>query len=174
MLAADLNFGHIFKISFTDDGTDVTNPRDSVNKINQDLSFASGFGTEPLDITAQGDNAIFPGTVWTCTFKTEAITIFEPQDFLVCTGRYDSLDDDSDGFTNEDEIDNATQPCSAASRPDDTDNDMLSDLNDPDDDNDGLEDNIDFFPIDARNGLTANMPLSYNLFNNDPGTGFLG
>ena len=47
-----------------------------------------------------------------------------------------TTDSDSDGFTNQDEVDNDTDPCSTASVPPDADGDHLSDLNDPDDDND--------------------------------------
>jgi len=50
----------------------------------------------------------------------------------------------------------------------------VSDLNDPDDDNDGKNDNIDFFAIDANNGAGTNLPVQYPLLNNSPGTGFFG
>jgi len=43
--------------------------------------FASGFGSTPLDITAQGDNDIFPGTVWAITYNSGDITVFEPSDY---------------------------------------------------------------------------------------------
>ncbi|MBC6608743.1 hypothetical protein H8B13_18085, partial [Hymenobacter sp. BT188] len=166
--------GNIFKISLTADGAGVTNPLNPENKLNQDLPFASGFGSTPLDIIAQGDNDVFPGSVWAVTYGANAITVFEPQDFLVCTGKYDSNDDDQDRYTNADEIDNASQPCSAASVPPDADGDFVSDLNDIDDDNDAIADNIDFFPLDATNGLTTNLPIKYDLFNNSPGTGLFG
>ena len=165
--------GTIVKISLTADGTSVTNPYDA-NKINTDLPFASGFGSTPLDVTAQGDNDIFPGTVWAATYGASAITIFEPQDFLTCTGNYDENDDDQDGYTNADEIDNGTQPCSAASRPPDANNNNLSDLNDNDDDSDGLADKNDYFALDQENGLATTLPVRYDLFNNSPGTGLFG
>ena len=47
-----------------------------------------------------------------------------------------TTDSDGDGYTNQDEADNGTDPCSTASVPPDDDGDHLSDLNDPDDDND--------------------------------------
>jgi N-acetylneuraminic acid mutarotase len=166
--------GNIYKISLTPDGTGVTNPRDAVNKLNQDLAFASNFGSQPLDITAQGDKDIFPGTVWAATYGAAAISIFEPQDFLNCSGLYNSSDDDLDGYTNADEIDNGSNPCSGSSKPPDYDQDRISDLNDPDDDNDGIGDKLDYFSIDANNGTTTVLPITYNLFNNDPGTGFYG
>ncbi|WP_167855699.1 malectin domain-containing carbohydrate-binding protein [Hymenobacter fodinae] len=166
--------GSIYKITLTDDGTGVTNPRAAADKVNQDLPFASNFGSVPLDVTAQGDNDIFPGTVWAATYGSNAIVVFEPQDFLVCTGLYNATDDDNDGYTNADEIDNGSQPCSAASVPPDFDKDLLSDLNDLDDDNDGLADTEDYFGVDAANGLTTNLPIRYDLLNNYPGTGLYG
>jgi hypothetical protein len=173
LLAAGYN-GVIFKISLNAEGNDVLNLK-GAKKINQDIPFASGFGSQPLDVTAQGDNDIFPGTVWAATYGASAITVFEPQDFFVCSGTYSTtLDEDRDGYTNADEIDNATNPCSASSRPDDFDNDLISDLNDPDDDNDGLKDNVDYFALDASNGLTTQLPIRYDLFNNDPGKGLFG
>ncbi|WP_375437481.1 malectin domain-containing carbohydrate-binding protein, partial [uncultured Hymenobacter sp.] len=165
--------GTIVKISLTADGTNVTNPYDA-NKVNTDLPFASGFGSTPLDVTAQGDNDIFPGTVWAATYGASAITVFEPQDFLTCTGNYDESDDDQDGYTNADEIDNGTQPCSAASRPADSNNNNISDLNDNDDDSDNLADTDDYFALDKDNGLATTLPVRYDLFNNSPGTGLFG
>ncbi|WP_250419078.1 PKD domain-containing protein [Pontibacter deserti] len=174
LLAADFG-GNIHKITLTEDGSDVTNPRSSTNKLTQDLPFASGFGSQPLDVVAQGDNDIFPGSVWAATYGSDVITIFEPADFVSCTGTYStSLDDDLDGYSNADEIDNATNPCSASSMPQDFDRDLLSDLNDSDDDNDQLGDNIDLFALDPQNGLATNLPIRYDLFNNDPGTGLFG
>ncbi len=166
--------GDIVKIGLTADGTNVTNQLDPATKRNQDLPFASGFGATPLDVIAQGDNDVFPGTVWAATYGGNSITVFEPQDFVVCSGKYDTNDDDQDGYTNADEIDNATQPCSAASVPPDADHDRISDLNDDDDDNDGLADTSDFFGLDATNGLGTTLPVKYNLFNNSPGTGLYG
>ncbi len=166
--------GYIDKIGLTSDGSDVTNSRSSVNKLNQDAHFASNFGTQPLDIIAQGDNDVFPGTVWVTLYGSKAIAIFEPQDFATCTGAYDNTDDDGDGYTNADEIDNGSNPCSAVSIPPDNDLDHVSDLNDPDDDNDGIDDTKDYFALDKDNGLTTSTPITYDLFNNYPQTGFFG
>jgi len=85
----------------------------------------------------------------------------------VCTGAYSTiLDEDGDHYTNADEIDNGTNPCSAASVPPDFDGDFISDLNDPDDDNDGLPDTSDPFAIDPNNGNTTNLPVNLTF---DPG-----
>ncbi|MBL7473173.1 PKD domain-containing protein [Robertkochia sediminum] len=142
-------------------------------------AFLSGFGSIPLDVIAQGDNDPFPGTIWAVTYGADNLTIFEPADFITCIlpddPDYDPLADyDGDQFTNQDEVDSGTDPCSAGSQPNDNDNDKISDLNDPDDDNDGIPDLQDPFAIDPDNGLATAIPLSYDLFNNDPGTGFFG
>ena len=91
-----------------------------------------------------------------------AITVFEPNDFggggPPCTGADDpALDEDGDGFNNADEIDNGTNPCSAADVPPDCDGDNISNLNDPDDDNDGQPDTSDPFAIDAAQRQPARL-----------------
>ena len=93
-----------------------------------------------------------------------------------CTGNNTSttLDDDGDGYSNKDETDNGTDPCSASSTPPDNDKDKLSDLNDPDDDNDGILDVNDVFWIDANNGKTTTIPINYPFLNGNPGTGLFG
>ncbi|MGJ3239826.1 MAG: choice-of-anchor D domain-containing protein [Anaerolineae bacterium] len=133
-----------------------------------------GFGVVPLDVTAQGDDDIFPGTIWVAVFVDQKITVFEPVDFP-CSGEYDFiLDEDGDGFTNADEIDNDTNPCSSGSQPQDNDGDFISDLNDPDDDNDGILDINDPFQIDPLNGTQTTLPVRYDFFQDDPGVGFFG
>ena len=142
--------------------------------------FATGFAKTPLDITAQGDNDIFPGTVWTANYGSDNISVFEPENFGVCSGTYSlSLDEDGDQYTNADEIDNGTNPCSAASIPDDFDKTFLngylvSNLNDPDDDDDGIMDDTDVFPWDPDNGMSTLLPIDYPLLNGEPGFGFYG
>jgi len=133
----------------------------------------------PLDVTAQGDGEIFRGTVWVADYVTGAIHVFEPNDYDgaggPCTGADDpSLDEDGDGFTNADELDNGTSPCSAADVPADFDADLLSDRNDPDDDNDGVLDPHDAFARDAANGAGAVPPLVYTWDGGAPGHGFFG
>jgi hypothetical protein len=134
----------------------------------------------PLDVTTQGDAGNLPGTVWTGDYSNGNIYVFEPNDFSgggsSCTGADSTtLDEDGDGYKNADEIDNQTNPCSAADVPPDWDHDFVSNLNDPDDDNDGQPDTSDPYAIDANNGTTTNLPVSYS-WNNDvqsPG-GLLG
>ncbi|GAA4341533.1 malectin domain-containing carbohydrate-binding protein [Flaviaesturariibacter amylovorans] len=173
LLAAEYN-GDIALIKLTADGTDVLNARNSVTKLNEEPVFASNFGSTPLDLVAQGDNDPFPGTVWALTYGADAIVIFEPQENNACTGANNTSDEDGDGYTNADELANGSNPCSGSSKPADFDGDKVSDLNDADDDNDGINDTADLFAIDASNGRTTTLPVTYNLFNNDPGKGFFG
>ena len=169
--------GKIYQVNLSEDGktalncpTPPQNGTDTVSKCqNSDDTFASGFGSTPLDVIAQGDSDVFAGTVWAATYGAENITIFEPSDYdgndFVCTGDDDdTIDEDGDGYTNADEIDNGTDPCSGASSPDDFDQAyefgdgnqfMRSNLLDADDDNDTLNDTIDPFVLDCSNGDAA-------------------
>ncbi len=152
-------------------------------------TFASGFGSQPLDVTALGDDGPFPGTVWAATYGANNITVFEPADYGTTSGGGSggggtldpncqttaannlSGDEDNDGYSNGDEIDNETNPCSGASKPADYDNDKVSDANDADDDNDGIEDVNDAFALDADNGTETSLPYTNELFN-DQSMGF--
>ncbi|MFN8587197.1 MAG: choice-of-anchor D domain-containing protein [Candidatus Eisenbacteria bacterium] len=139
----------------------------------------SNVDVTPLDVTAQADDQVFRGTIWTCDYVTGQVYVFEPSDYegggSICNGT-DSplLDEDGDGFSNADEIDNATNPCSAGDQPADFDADLLSDLNDPDDDNDGLLDVADAFARDAANGATTTLPIVYTWDGGNPGNGLFG
>ncbi len=42
--------------------------------------FFTNLGT-PLDVTAQGDNDVYPGTVWVADYAQNGIHIFEPKDY---------------------------------------------------------------------------------------------
>jgi len=130
-------------------------------------ALASNFGATPLDVIAQGDNDIFPGTIWAVTYGAGNITIFEPVDFSSCIGDPNSMtvDSDNDGFKNGDETANGTDPCSAASKPSDADIDNISDLTDPDDDNDGISDLLDRFALDPLNGFSTTIPVRYDFDN---------
>lgn len=44
--------------------------------------------TVPLDVTAQGDDAVFPGTIWVSGYPTGEIVVFEPDDYGL--GRWES------------------------------------------------------------------------------------
>ena len=136
-------------------------------------SLLSNVGKQPLDLTTQGDSDVFPGTIWAADHSTGAIYAFEPNDYGgtpgPCTGTNDAhLDDDADGFSNADEIDNGTNPCSAGDIPPDADGDRISDRNDADDDNDGLPDTSDPFALDPANGADRALPVRLTW---DPGSG---
>ncbi len=138
----------------------------------------NGFGSIPLDVIALPDDHSFAGTVWAVTYGASNITIFEPSDSN-CIESTDpdfdpTADNDNDGYSNQDELDNNTNLCSAGSTPNDFDGDFISDLNDQDDDNDAILDVNDAFAIDANNGTTTNLPINYPFENGNPGTGFSG
>ncbi len=167
--------GYIDRVRLNEQGTQTLNSIGD-SRLNKDQSFASGFGgKKPLDIWAQGDDQIFPGTIWAALYTGEII-VYEPDESdIACTGANDAnLDEDNDGYSNMDEILNGSNPCSGASRPEDFDLDGLSDLLDDDDDNDGITDEKDYFARDASNGLDTHIPLNYEMYNSDPGTGFFG
>lgn len=141
----------------------------------------TGFGGNPLDVIAQGNNDPFPGTIWSANiFGNDLITVFEPADYdgagFMCDPMMldPLLDDDVDGYSNDDEEANGTDPCSAASRPDDNDGDFVSDLLDPDDDNDGTDDIFDVFAVDPQNGTTTFLPIIYSWDNGAAPAGGLG
>jgi hypothetical protein len=134
--------------------------------------------TTPLDVIAQGNSGPFPGTVWVGDVDTGSIAVFEPNDFNggapTCTRADDpALDEDGDGYSNADELDNGTDPCSAGDLPPDYDHDFISNLNDADDDNDGKPDTSDPFAIDPNNGKTTSLPVQYSWDNNAPDPGGL-
>ncbi len=139
----------------------------------------SSVGIRPLDVIAQSDAARFPGTIWVADIGSGAIKVFEPSDYGgsgggSCNPADDpNLDADGDGFSNADEIDNGTNPCSNADRPPDYDGDKKSNLNDPNDDNDGLPDTSDPFAVDRNNGTTTSLPVSYTWDNDAPSPGGL-
>ncbi|HEX9958830.1 MAG TPA: thrombospondin type 3 repeat-containing protein, partial [Fibrella sp.] len=132
LLAASFD-GTIQKITLDAAGTGVLNTK-GAQRINQDLPIASNFGAEPLDLTAQGDNDIFPGTIWAACYGGNSICVFEPEEQTACEAVFSlTADDDGDGFSNADEMDNGSNPCSIASKPKDSDGDKVSDFNDPND-----------------------------------------
>ena len=168
LLAASFN-GNIYRFQLNGAGDTVLNGGGNGEAL------LSGFGSQPLDVIALGDDAPFPGTIFAAVYGPNNIAIFEPVDFGSCTGADDPLlDEDGDGFDNADEIANGTNPCSAGSQPPDADGDFISDLLDTDDDNDGTPDVSDPFGIDPDDGTTTPLPLDLPLFNAIPGTGYFG
>jgi hypothetical protein len=152
--------GNVYRIQLNSDGTDIsTQPNAQFSP-----------GNTPLDVDAVGDDGPFPGTVFVAEFGG-AISAYEPNDYNTtdggdggtgptCTGDDDpSLDEDGDGYDNADELDAGSDPCSASSTPPDYDGDGTSNVNDPDDDNDGIDDVDDEFAVDPDNGLTTTLPV---------------
>lgn len=177
------NFGGALKGDLLSASFDNTVYRDQLDSAGTGLvtgeALFQNVGIAPLDVVAQGDGEVFPGTIWVADIGNDAITVFEPGDYggavgSACSGvPSTTLDEDEDGFTNSDEIDNGTNPCSAADVPSDRDGDKISDLNDPDDDNDGIPDTSDPFAIDPENGETATVPIRLTWDNDAPNPGGL-
>ncbi|NJC25892.1 malectin domain-containing carbohydrate-binding protein [Neolewinella antarctica] len=155
-------------------------------------SFISNLGGNALGITCNSDVDPFPGTVWVATFNG-TIKVLEPQDF-VCfepgePGYSATGDNDLDGYTNQDEIDNkdAAQTvkeviCNGGNQPNDFDKaaggTLTSDLNDLDDDNDNIPDANDPFQLGdpTVGGSDAfNLPVINDLLSdNQELKGYLG
>ncbi|WP_088340977.1 PKD domain-containing protein [Robiginitalea sediminis] len=171
-LLAGVNSGVIRRVQLNPDGSlqTLTN------------AFFSGIGGNALGVTCNSDTDAFPGTVWAGTLNGK-IVVFEPQDFVECIAPgepgYDAnADYDSDGYTNQDEVDNGTDPCNGGSQPADFDKvagaPLISDLNDTDDDADGIPDALDPFQLGdpAVGGSDAfELPLQNDLFNDQQGLG---
>ena len=165
LLACGWSTKAIYRVELNAAGDAVTNSS----------TLFSNVGTNPLDVTVQPDGAYLAGTIWVCNHGSDEIVVYEPSDLGSCSGADDALlDEDFDGYTNADEIDNNTDPCSAGDTPPDFDGDFVSDLNDPDDDDDGIDDVDDAFAIDPFNGLTTAPPIDYGWATGEPGFGFLG
>ncbi len=60
----------VYRVQLNGAGTQLT----GIDKLFQNL------GT-PLDVTAQGDQDVFPGTVWVADYAQNAIHVFEPEDY---------------------------------------------------------------------------------------------
>jgi hypothetical protein len=117
----------------------------------------SNVGFRPLDVTAPATGA-FAGSIWVVDIATEAIYVFEP-----AAGSGGDPDDfDGDGYSNDDEAANGTNPHNAADVPPDFDADFLSDRLDENDDNDSLNDPADAFAIDPTNGVNTPVDTLYS------------
>ena len=174
-LMAGVNNGVIRRVAVNADGTLNTFTPEFLSGI------AGGTGNA-LGITCNDDNEIFPGTIWAGTLNG-VIEVFEPTDFVNCIDPSDpaydpNADNDNDGYTNQDEEDNGTDPCNGGSQPTDFDEatggSLISDLNDTDDDADSILDSAD--PFQLGNPLTSGsdaftIPVSNDLFNDQQGLG---
>ena len=61
----------IWRIVLNDDG-------DKILSMSQLFKNA---GTVPLDVIAQGDGDVFPGTIWVADFNANTVQVFEPEDY---------------------------------------------------------------------------------------------
>ena len=91
LLAASFN-NKIYRVAFNQNG----------GLDSSDIMF-SNVGTLPLDVTAQGDTEIFPGTIWAADFQGNSIVVFEPEDFggtgpSGCVAGNSGQDADLDGY----------------------------------------------------------------------------
>lgn len=180
-LIAGKNGGVLRRVELNADG--------SLANLTED--FITGFGGNALGITCNGDADPFPGTIWVAPFDGR-ILIFEPGDLVVCLNPGDpgydaNADNDFDGYSNQDEIDNLTDKCNGGSQPNDHDKSaggvLVSNLNDTDDDNDGILDANDPFqlgdPDDAGSDAFA-LPVINELYSDNAvlqgylGLGFTG
>lgn len=143
--------------------------------------FETGIGGNGLGVSCNSDTDKFPGTIWIGTLNGK-IVVMEPADYGICIPAgdpaYDALADyDGDGYTNSDEEDNGTLACNSSSLPEDFDASLgapfISDLNDTDDDGDGIPDSLDPFQLGnlAQAGSDAFLPPIYNEFFDNMGFG---
>ncbi len=159
-----------------------------------DPDFASNLGGNALGVTCNGINDPFPGTIWVGIFSgsggnsstVSKILVLEPADLVDCIDPSDpaydaNADYDEDGYTNQDEVDNGSDPCNGGSQPEDFDKSagapFVSNLNDLDDDNDGIDDSVDSFQLGdpTTSGSDAfTIPLINELFSDTNLGGFRG
>lgn len=77
--------GFVLRLNLSADGVTCTNSKSASEKLNQDPPFDSGLAGSPVNITAEGDNDPFPGTMWMCAYffngSSSYITVYEPSDY---------------------------------------------------------------------------------------------
>lgn len=148
-------------------------------------NFISPGGGNTLGITCNSDTDVFPGTIWVGSFgfTSGSINVFEPADAVICIAPSDpaydpNADYDNDGYTNQDEVDNGTDHCNGGSQPADFDKALglpfISDLNDDDDDGDGILDADDPFQLGDINSTGSDaftLPVNNELTNGQQGLG---
>jgi len=130
------------------------------------------------DRPSPGNGSAYVGTLWVAHYsqvnqraRARRFRLFR---WSTCTGinSFD-IDEDNDGYSNADEIANGSDPSLVRFDRRTVDGDHISDLLDQDDDNDGIDDTQDPFPLDPKNGTGVPIPVRYELFNST-GSGFYG
>jgi glucose/arabinose dehydrogenase/N-acetylneuraminic acid mutarotase len=121
----------------------------------------------PVGIPQAGSGVTDVNEVFTFVDTSAPVSCIEPGTDPRVT------DSDNDGYTDQDETDNNTDPCNPSSIPPDHNDNGLSDLNDPDDDSDAVPDTEDQLQFDALNGSGTPIPfaLSFSPTDPPPGTG---
>ncbi|MDX1766564.1 MAG: malectin domain-containing carbohydrate-binding protein, partial [Arenibacter troitsensis] len=183
-LLAGTNFSQLRRVELNPDGS-----LETLTPV-----FASNLGGNALGVSCNGDSDPFPGTIWIGIYTGSGgngntiskIVVLEPADLVNCIAPgepgYDAnADYDNDGYTNQDEEQNGSDPCNGGSQPNDFDKNAgapyISDLNDLDDDNDGILDAQDPFqlgdPITGGSDAFA-IPVINELFSDTSLGGYLG
>jgi N-acetylneuraminic acid mutarotase/glucose/arabinose dehydrogenase len=157
-------------------GTDYDPVTDTWNQIADELTPRHGTGGATI-----GDTVYIPaggpqagGSVTAVNESFSFISSTIPTTCIPPGSDPETTDSDGDHYTDQDETDNGTNPCSAASVPPDNDHDFVSDRNDPDDDNDGVLDTQDQFQFDATNGAGTTLPWVQNWNPGDGSAGLFG
>ncbi len=152
------------RVKLSADGTQVVEKAD----------IATGLDS-PIDVIAadNGDILVAEHNV-APSFASGRITRIRPvpTSGLGCDPIGPTADTDGDGFTDQDEIDNATSRCNPADTPPDFDGDGVSDRNDPDADGDAVPDTADPFQRDPSNGADTTLPFFQGFTTPDAGGWF--
>ena len=141
---------------------------DAQGQVVSSSNLFSNVGFRPLDVTV-AQSGPFIGSIWVADVALGDIYVYEPTGGP--TG--DPNDLDGDGYSNDDEALNGTDPNNPGDIPPDNDQDFVSDLLDDDDDNDTLLDINDPYAIDAANGAETPVGTLYTWENDAPNPGGL-
>ena len=163
MLATNYAQGdNIVRLKLNAAGTDVV----------EKSTLASGF-SDPVNLLVAPDGAIFVAEHSNAGDSFAQISVLEPIALACPKPGSPNVDSDGDGFLDSDEAANGVDFCNPAETPRDFDGDKLSDLLDPDDDNDGVPDAADRFQLDASNGAATAIPW-VQAFNQSDSGGWFG
>ena len=107
-------YGSVFRVQLDANGTAVVSTQTSVLQRPAPTRSTSRCRATAARSRARSGSPTSPRAPSTCSSPTTSAASSPPP----CTGAYStSLDEDHDGYTNADEIDNHTDPCSAADLP---------------------------------------------------------